>query len=81
MHNYAKKRVKIAPLNLKKEKKYLKFTLEKEKQFIHQIIQNNYYNNLMNLYSEVNKNMSAANLLNLNKPDILIDSFKDLCGI
>jgi len=25
--------------------------------------------------------MSAANLLNLNKPDILIDSFKDLCGI
>ena len=35
----------------------------------------------MKLYSEVNKNMSAANLLNLNKPDILIDSFKDLCGI
>ena len=63
------------------EKKYLEFTLEKEKQFIHQIIQNNHYNNLMNLYSEVNKNMSAANLLNLNKPDILIDSFKDLCGI
>ncbi|MDB2683411.1 hypothetical protein N9Y58_00885 [Alphaproteobacteria bacterium] len=63
------------------EKKYLEFTLEKEKQFIHQIIQNNHYNNLMKLYSEVNKNMSAANLLNLNKPDILIDSFKDLCGI
>ena len=63
------------------EKKYLKFTLEKEKEFIHQIIKNNHYTNLMKLYSEVNKNMSDANLLNLNKPDILIDSFKDLCGI
>ena len=63
------------------EKKYLKFTLEKEKEFIHQIIKNNHYTNLIKLYSEVNKNMSDANLLNLNKPDILIDSFKDLCGI
>ena len=29
----------------------------------------------------INKNMSAAETLNLNKSDILIDSFKDLCGI
>jgi len=64
-----------------REKKFLKFTLEKEKEFIHQIIKNNHYTNLMKLYSEVNKNMSDANLLNLNKPDILIDSFKGLCGI
>ena len=63
------------------ENKYPEFTLEKEKQFIQQIIQKNNHSNLFDLYSMINKNMSAAETFNLNKSDILIDSFKDLCGI
>ena len=49
--------------------------------FIQQIVQKNNHSNLIDLYSMFNKNMNAAETLNLNKSDILIDSFKDLCGI
>ena len=63
------------------EKKYLELTLEKEKELIQVIIQKKNYAELLNLYSEFNKNMSIANSINLNKSDILIDCFKDLCGI
>ena len=63
------------------EDKYPEFTLDKEKKFIQQIIQKNNHSNLFDLYFMINKNMSAAETLNLNKSDILIDSFKDLCGI
>ncbi len=63
------------------EKKYLELTLEKEKELIQVIIQKNNYTELLNIYSEFNKNMSIANSINLNKSDILIDCFKDLCGI
>ena len=63
------------------QKNYLDFTLNKEKELINKIINKNNPLKLLNLHSQIDKNMYFANLVNLNKSDILIDSFKDLCGI
>ena len=64
------------------EKKiYLNFTLDKEKELINKIIHKNNSLKLLNLHSKIDKNMYFADVVNLNKSDILIDSFKDLCGI
>ena len=71
----------IKSLFFLKEKKHFRFTLEKEKQFIISVLKNNNYLKLINIYSKVNKNLSEAEALNISKSDILIDSFKDLCGI
>ncbi len=62
-------------------KKFLDSTLNKEKELITKI--SNYYNphKLLDLNSQIYKNMHFANLLNLNKSDVLIDSFRDFCGI
>ena len=61
--------------------KYLDSTLNKEKELINKISKNSNSYKLLDLNSQIYKNMHFANLLNLNKSDILIDSFKDFCGI
>ena len=61
--------------------KYLDATLNKEKELINKISKNSNSHKLLDLNSQIYKNMHFANLLNLNKSDILIDSFKDFCGI
>ena len=61
-------------------KKFLKFTSNKEKQLIEIILNNNNTLKLLNLHSKFDKYMHAADLLNLNKSDILIDTVKALCG-
>ncbi len=63
------------------ENKFLDLTLKKEKNLIQIIINNNNSLKLLNLHSKFDKNIYSADLLNLNKSDILIDIFKDLCGI
>ena len=62
-------------------KKFLDSTLNKEKELIIKISNNYNPDKLLDLNSQIYKNMHFANLLNLNKSDVLIDSFKDFCGI
>ncbi len=62
-------------------KNFLGSTLNKEKELIIEISNNYKPDKLLNLNSQIYKNMHFANLLNLNKSDVLIDSFKDFCGI
>ena len=63
------------------EKKYLDTTLEKEKELINLIISKNNILKLLNLDSKFDKDMYSASLLNVNKSDIVINMFKDLCSI
>ena len=62
-------------------KNFLGSTLNKEKELIIEISNNYKPDKLLDLNSQIYKNMHFANLLNLNKSDVLIDSFKDFCGI
>ena len=62
-------------------KNFLGSTLNKEKELILEISNNYKPDKLLDLNSQIYKNMHFANLLNLNKSDVLIDSFKDFCGI
>ncbi len=62
-------------------KKFLDSTLNKEKELIIEISNNYKPDKLLDLNSQIYKNMHFANLLNLNKSDVLIDSFKDFCDI
>ena len=71
----------VGPWASTRQKNYLDFTLNKEKELINKIINKNNPLKLLNLHSKIDKNMYFADLVNLNKSDILIDSFKDLCGI
>ena len=61
-------------------KKFLENTLNKEKKIIKIILNNNNALKLLNLQSKFDKNMHSADLINLNKSEILIDTVKDLCG-
>ena len=61
-------------------RKYLENTLDKEKKIIKIILNNNNALKLLNLQSKFDKNMHSANLIHLNKSEILIDTIKDLCG-
>jgi len=63
------------------EKKYLKTTLEKEKELINLIISKKNTLKLLNLVSKFDKDMHSAGLLNVNKSDIIINMFKDLCSV
>ena len=62
-------------------KKFLDTTLNKEKELITEISNNYKSYKLLDLNSQIYKNMHFANLLNLDKSDVLIDSLKDFCGI
>ena len=61
-------------------RKYLENTLDKEKKIIKIILNNNNALKLLNLQSKFDKNMHSADLINLNKSEILVDTIKDLCG-
>ncbi len=61
-------------------RKFLENTLNKEKKIIKIILNNNNALKLLNLQSKFDKNMHSADLIHLNKSEILIDTVKDLCG-
>ena len=61
-------------------RQFLENTLNKEKKIIEIILNNNNALKLLNLHSKFDKNMHSADLLNLNKSEILIDIVKDLFG-
>lgn len=61
--------------------KYLDWTLDKEKELIIKISNHNNSCSLLDLNSQIDRNMYLADLLNVNKSDILINSFKDFCGM
>ena len=61
-------------------KQFLEHTSDKEKKIIETILNNNNALKLLNLHSKFDKNMQSADLLNLNKSEILIDIVKDLFG-
>tara|TARA_B110000467_G_C18283085_1_gene459856 strand:- start:747 stop:1427 length:681 start_codon:yes stop_codon:yes gene_type:complete len=63
------------------EKKYLETTLEKEKELICLIISKKNTLKLLSLDSKFDKDMHSAGLLNVNKSDIVINMFKDLCSV
>ena len=60
------------------EKKYLKTTLNKEKELINLITSKNNILKLLNIHSKFDKDMHLASLLNVNKSDIVINMFKEL---
>ena len=60
---------------------YIDYTLDKEKELIQKISNNNNNRQIVDLYSKINKNMHLAHLVNLNKSDVLIASLKELSGI
>ena len=57
---------------------YIDYTLDKEKELIKKISNYKNTNQLIDLQSQVNKNMHLAHVVNLNKSDVLIASLKDL---
>ena len=61
--------------------KYIDYTLDKEKKLIQKILNNKNTNQILDLQSQINKNMHLANVLNLNKSDILSASLKELSSI
>ena len=63
------------------ENKYLETTLNKEKELINIIISKNNILKILNLHSKFDKDMHSADLLNINKSDIINNVFKNLCGI
>jgi alanine racemase len=63
------------------EKKYLETTLNKEKELINLITSKNNILKLLNIHSKFDKDMHSAGLLNVNKSDIVINMFKDLCSV
>ncbi len=62
-------------------KKYIHYTLDKEKELIQKISNNKNTKQIIDLQSQINKNMHLADEVNLNKSDILIASLKELSGI
>ena len=63
------------------EKKYLETTLNKEKELINLITSKNNILKLLNIHSKFDKDMHSASLLNVNKSDIVINMFKELCRV
>ena len=60
---------------------YIDYTLDKEKELIQKISNNNNTKQIVDLHSQINKNMHLAHVVNLNKSDVLIASLKELSGI
>ena len=54
---------------------------DKEKELIQKISNNNNTKQIVDLHSQINKNMHLAHVVNLNKPDVLIALLKELSGI
>ena len=61
-------------------KKFVDCTLTKEKTLIKLILNHNNGLKLLNLHSKFDKYMNSADLVNLNKSEIVIDTLKDLFG-
>ncbi len=59
---------------------YFDYTLNKEKELIKKISKNKNTKQIIDLQSQIIKNMHLAHLVNLNKSDVLIASLKDLYG-
>ena len=60
---------------------YIDYTLDKEKELIQKISNNKNTKQIVDLQSQINKNMHLAHVVNLNKSDVLIASLKELSGI
>ena len=60
---------------------YIDYTLEEEKKIIHKLSNHRNTEQLIDLQSQINKNMHLAHLVNLNKSDVLIAKLKELFGI
>ena len=60
---------------------YFDYTLDKEKELIQKISNNKNTQQIVDLQSQINKNMHLAHLVNLNKSDVLTASLKELSGI
>ena len=60
---------------------YIDYTLDKEKVFIQKIKNNKNTKQIIDLQSQINKNMHLAHVVNLNKSDVIIASLKELSGI
>ena len=60
---------------------YIDYTLDKEKILIHKISNNKNTKQIIDLQSQINKNIHLAHVVNLNKTDVLIASLKELSGI
>ena len=54
---------------------------DKEKELIHKISNNKNTRQILDLQSQINKNMHLAYVVNLKKSDVLIASLKELSGI
>ena len=61
-------------------KNFFDFTLTKEKTLIKLILNHNNGLKLLKLHSKFDKYMNSADLVNLNKSEIIIDTLKDLFG-
>ena len=61
--------------------KYIDYTFDKEKKLIQKISKNKNTKQILDLQSQINKNMHLAHVVNLNKSDVLIASLKELSGI
>ena len=61
--------------------KHIDYTLVKEKKLIQKISKNKNTRQILDLQSQINKNMHLAHVVNLNKSDVLIASLKELSGI
>ena len=61
--------------------KHIDYTLDREKILIQKISNNKNTSQVINLQSQINKNMHLAHVINLKKSDILIASFKELSVI
>ena len=59
---------------------YIDYTLDKEKELIQKISNNKNTKQIIDLQSQINKNMHLAHVVNLNKSDVLIASLKELSG-
>ena len=60
---------------------YIDYTLDKEKELIRKISNSKNTKQIVDLQSQINKNMHLAHVVNLNKSDVLIASLKELSGI
>ena len=60
---------------------YIDYTLDEEKELIQKISNNKNTQQILDLQSQINKNMHLAHLVNLNKSDVLIASLKELSSI
>ncbi len=60
---------------------YIDYTLDKEKKLIQKISKNKDTKQILDLQSQINKNMYLAHVVNINRSDVLIASLKELSSI